>query len=48
MVIIVVNNQGGAIFSLLPYAKMTENKILDQFFYTSHNVLIGDLCTAHG
>ncbi|KAL3512857.1 hypothetical protein ACH5RR_025574, partial [Cinchona calisaya] len=48
VVVIVVNNQGGAIFSLLPYAKMTEQKILDQFFYTSHNVRIGDLCMAHG
>ncbi|XP_071926844.1 protein PHYLLO, chloroplastic-like isoform X2 [Coffea arabica] len=48
MIVIVINNQGGAIFSLLPYAKLTDHKILDQFFYTSHDVAIGDLCMAHG
>ncbi|KAG8366507.1 hypothetical protein BUALT_Bualt17G0087200 [Buddleja alternifolia] len=48
MVILVVNNHGGAIFSQLPVANMIDRSILDQFFYTSHNVSIHDLCLAHG
>ncbi|XP_050372499.1 protein PHYLLO, chloroplastic isoform X2 [Argentina anserina] len=48
MTIIVINNHGGAIFSLLPLADRVEPRILDQYFYTSHNVSIRELCAAHG
>ncbi|CAN4125211.1 unnamed protein product [Withania somnifera] len=48
MTIVVINNHGGAIFSLLPLANMTSRRILDQYFYTSHNVSIHNLCMAHG
>ncbi|XP_071926454.1 protein PHYLLO, chloroplastic isoform X3 [Coffea arabica] len=48
MTIVVINNHGGAIFSLLPIAAMTERRVLDQFFYTSHNVSIHNLCLANG
>ncbi|XP_076898989.1 protein PHYLLO, chloroplastic-like isoform X2 [Bidens hawaiensis] len=48
MTIIVVNNHGGAIFSLLPIASMTEEEILNKYFYTTHNVGIQNLCLAHG
>ncbi|KAL6350620.1 hypothetical protein AAG906_022330 [Vitis piasezkii] len=48
MTILVLNNHGGAIFSLLPIAERTERRVLDQYFYTSHNVSIGKLCLAHG
>ncbi|KAK6133984.1 hypothetical protein DH2020_032275 [Rehmannia glutinosa] len=43
MVILVVNNHGGAIFSQLPVANTTDRSILDQFFYTSHNC---EACTS--
>ncbi|KAL2234920.1 UNVERIFIED_CONTAM: Protein PHYLLO, chloroplastic [Sesamum indicum] len=48
MVILVLNNHGGAIFSQLPVANTLDRSILDQFFYTSHNVSIRNLCLAHG
>lgn len=48
MIIVVINNHGGAIFSLLPIAAMEERRVLDQFFYTSHNVSIHNLCLANG
>lgn len=48
MVIVVVNNHGGAIFSELPVASTIDRSIMDQFFYTSHNVSLRDLCSAHG
>ncbi|CAH1416789.1 unnamed protein product [Lactuca virosa] len=48
MTIIVINNHGGAIFSLLPIANKAEEKILNQYFYTSHDVGIHNLCIAHG
>lgn len=47
MTIIVVNNHGGAIFSLLPVAKNTSPEILKKFFYTSHDISISNLCAAH-
>lgn len=47
MTIIVVNNHGGAIFSLLPVAKTTSPQILEKFFYTSHDISISKLCAAH-
>ncbi|KAM7464415.1 hypothetical protein LguiA_032536 [Lonicera macranthoides] len=46
--ILVINNHGGAIFSLLPIVARTEQNVLDQYFYTSHNVSIHNLCGAHG
>ncbi|KAI7758074.1 hypothetical protein M8C21_033587 [Ambrosia artemisiifolia] len=48
MTVIVVNNHGGAIFSLLPIANTAEEEILNKYFYTSHNVGIHNLCSAHG
>ncbi|XP_024988553.1 protein PHYLLO, chloroplastic [Cynara cardunculus var. scolymus] len=48
MTILVNNNHGGAIFSLLPIANRAEEEILNQYFYTSHNVGIQNLCVAHG
>ncbi|KOM47438.1 hypothetical protein LR48_Vigan07g114200 [Vigna angularis] len=48
MTIIVVNNHGGAIFSNLPLADKVETSIMHQYFYTSHNISIGELCMAHG
>lgn len=47
MTILVVNNRGGAIFSVLPLADKVEQSILQQYFYTSHNISIRDLCMAH-
>ncbi|KAL6899311.1 hypothetical protein ACP4OV_005969 [Aristida adscensionis] len=47
MTIIVINNHGGAIFSLLPVAKTTSPQILEKFFYTSHDISIPKLCAAH-
>ncbi|KAJ0986775.1 hypothetical protein J5N97_005131 [Dioscorea zingiberensis] len=48
LTILVINNHGGAIFSLLPIASTTEPTVLDRYFYTSHDILIGQLCAAHG
>ncbi|OMO72203.1 Menaquinone biosynthesis protein MenD [Corchorus olitorius] len=48
MTIVVINNRGGAIFSLLPIADRTEPRVLNQYFYTSHNISIHKLCEAHG
>lgn len=47
MTILVNNNHGGAIFSLLPIANRTQSNILDKYFYTSHDVLVRKLCEAH-
>ncbi|KAF8399244.1 hypothetical protein HHK36_015109 [Tetracentron sinense] len=47
MTILVINNHGGAIFSFLPIADTTEPSVLNQYFYTSHNVSIRKLCMAH-
>ncbi|XP_040374185.1 protein PHYLLO, chloroplastic isoform X8 [Rosa chinensis] len=48
MTIVVINNHGGAIFSLLPLADRVRPRILNQYFYTSHNISIRELCVAHG
>ncbi|XP_031097286.1 protein PHYLLO, chloroplastic isoform X2 [Ipomoea triloba] len=48
MAIVVINNRGGAIFSLLPVANNTARNILDQYFYTTHDVSVRNLCMAHG
>ncbi|XVE74433.1 hypothetical protein DITRI_Ditri12bG0017000 [Diplodiscus trichospermus] len=48
MTILVINNRGGAIFSLLPVADRAEPRVLNQYFYTSHNISICKLCEAHG
>nr|XP_051209292.1 protein PHYLLO, chloroplastic isoform X2 [Lolium perenne] len=47
MTVIVINNHGGAIFSLLPVAKTTSPQILQKYFYTSHDISISKLCAAH-
>ncbi|KAK3158306.1 hypothetical protein QOZ80_2AG0135410 [Eleusine coracana subsp. coracana] len=47
MTIIVTNNHGGAIFSLLPVAKTAAPQILKKFFYTEHDISIPKLCAAH-
>ncbi|CAJ1958885.1 unnamed protein product [Sphenostylis stenocarpa] len=47
MTILVVNNHGGAIFSNLPLADKVETCIMHQYFYTSHNISIRELCMAH-
>jgi isochorismate synthase/2-succinyl-5-enolpyruvyl-6-hydroxy-3-cyclohexene-1-carboxylate synthase/2-succinyl-6-hydroxy-2,4-cyclohexadiene-1-carboxylate synthase/O-succinylbenzoate synthase len=47
MTVIVINNHGGAIFSLLPVAKTTSPPILQKYFYTSHDISISKLCAAH-
>ncbi|XP_020225950.1 protein PHYLLO, chloroplastic isoform X3 [Cajanus cajan] len=47
MTILVVNNHGGAIFSILPLADKVEPCIMHQYFYTSHNISIQELCMAH-
>ncbi|XP_038893380.1 protein PHYLLO, chloroplastic isoform X5 [Benincasa hispida] len=46
--VVVINNNGGAIFSLLPIKDKVEAAILDQFFHTSHKVSLRSLCMAHG
>ncbi|CAE5963485.1 unnamed protein product [Arabidopsis arenosa] len=48
MTILVINNRGGGIFRLLPIAKRTELSVLNQYFYTSHDISIENLCLAHG
>ncbi|XP_077237681.1 2-oxoglutarate decarboxylase/hydro-lyase/magnesium ion-binding protein isoform X2 [Tasmannia lanceolata] len=47
MTILVINNHGGAIFSLLPIADRTQLKVLEKYFYTSHTISISKLCEAH-
>ncbi|CAF1905444.1 unnamed protein product [Brassica napus] len=48
MTVLVINNRGGGIFRLLPIAKRTEPSVLNQYFYTSHDISIKNLCLAHG
>ncbi|XP_009127684.1 protein PHYLLO, chloroplastic isoform X1 [Brassica rapa] len=48
MTVLVINNRGGGIFRLLPIAKRTEPSVLNQYFYTSHDISIENLCLAHG
>ncbi|KAG1327479.1 hypothetical protein COCNU_01G014130 [Cocos nucifera] len=47
MTILVINNHGGAIFSLLPIADTALPNMLNQYFYTAHDVSISKLCAAH-
>lgn len=47
MTIIIINNHGGAIFSLLPIASWALQSVLNKYFYTSHDISIGKLCSAH-
>ncbi|ONK69405.1 uncharacterized protein A4U43_C05F22510 [Asparagus officinalis] len=47
MTILIVNNHGGAIFSLLPVADRTPTSVLNQYFYTSHDISVRNLCSAH-
>ncbi|KAJ0242827.1 2-oxoglutarate decarboxylase/hydro-lyase/magnesium ion-binding protein [Hirschfeldia incana] len=48
MTVLVINNRGGGIFRLLPIAKRTEPSVLNQYFYTAHDISIKNLCVAHG
>lgn len=48
MTILVLNNHGGAIFSFLPIAEQTEQRLMDQYFYTAHDISLRSLCLAHG
>ncbi|KAL9246308.1 hypothetical protein vseg_019859 [Gypsophila vaccaria] len=48
MTVIVINNRGGGIFSLLPIAEKTETQIMEKYFYVNHNISISKLCDAHG
>lgn len=45
MLIVVINNQGGGIFHMLPVAKKTE---VSPWFDTPHDISLGSLCKAHG
>ncbi|WOK95438.1 protein PHYLLO, chloroplastic isoform X2 [Canna indica] len=45
--IVVINNHGGGIFSLLPIAKRANPDVLNKYFYTAHDISINNLCTAH-
>ncbi|XP_068641777.1 protein PHYLLO, chloroplastic isoform X3 [Aristolochia californica] len=47
MTILVLNNHGGAIFSLLPLAEKTEKSVMHKYFYTSHDISVRKLCEAH-
>jgi 2-succinyl-5-enolpyruvyl-6-hydroxy-3-cyclohexene-1-carboxylate synthase len=44
--IIIINNQGGGIFRILPGHKNTEN--FDRFFETNHNLTAVHLCNMYG
>lgn len=45
--VVVINNHGGAIFSLLPIADTAPATIFRNFFSTPHDVSISNLCLAH-
>lgn len=45
--VLVINNHGGAIFSLLPIADTAPATIFRNFFSTPHDVSISNLCLAH-
>ncbi|CAA6670669.1 unnamed protein product [Spirodela intermedia] len=47
MTILVINNHGGAIFSLLPLEETTDLDTLHKYFYTSHDISVKKLCEAH-
>ncbi|XP_042431039.1 protein PHYLLO, chloroplastic-like isoform X2 [Zingiber officinale] len=47
LTVVVINNHGGGIFSLLPVAERANPDVLNKFFYTCHNISIERLCTAH-
>jgi 2-succinyl-5-enolpyruvyl-6-hydroxy-3-cyclohexene-1-carboxylate synthase len=46
--IVVVDNNGGGIFSFLPQATTLDPQRFEQLFGTPHNVDIGQLVQAHG
>lgn len=45
--VVVVNNEGGGIFSLLPIAKTVPSATFATIWSTEHNVSILNLCRAH-
>eukprot|EP00252_Welwitschia_mirabilis_P025987 TRINITY_DN8321_c0_g1_i6.p1 TRINITY_DN8321_c0_g1~~TRINITY_DN8321_c0_g1_i6.p1 ORF type:complete len:767 (-),score=128.88 TRINITY_DN8321_c0_g1_i6:1476-3776(-) len=47
LTILVTNNHGGSIFSLLPASKTTPTSIFKKFFSTPHDVSLRNLCAAH-
>ncbi|KAH9297375.1 hypothetical protein KI387_029057, partial [Taxus chinensis] len=46
--VVVTNNHGGAIFSLLPIADTAPKTVFSNFFSTPQDVSISKLCLAHG
>lgn len=48
LTIVVVNNDGGGIFSFLPQAQALESQRFEQLFGTPHRVELARLVTAHG
>ena len=48
LTIVVVDNDGGGIFSFLPQAELVEAKRFEQLFGTPHGTDLASLCQAHG
>ena len=48
LVLVVVNNRGGGIFSLLPVAEQTDEDTFERFFAAPHSVAFGELAAAFG
>ena len=47
MTVVVVNNEGGGIFSLLPIAKTVPAAAFNTLWSTEHDINISKLCRAH-
>ncbi|MEY3691435.1 MAG: 2-succinyl-5-enolpyruvyl-6-hydroxy-3-cyclohexene-carboxylic-acid synthase [Actinomycetota bacterium] len=48
LTVVVVNNDGGSIFSFLPQAAATDHDTFEMLWGTPHGVDIAHLCAAHG
>ncbi|MFM7262832.1 MAG: 2-succinyl-5-enolpyruvyl-6-hydroxy-3-cyclohexene-1-carboxylic-acid synthase [Acidimicrobiales bacterium] len=48
LTVVVVNNDGGSIFSFLPQAAATDHNTFETLWGTPHGVDIAHLCAAHG
>ena len=48
LTVVVVNNDGGSIFSFLPQAAATDHRTFETLWGTPHGVDIAHLCAAHG